>query len=241
MNASAADRTVMFGTSVISHQMQLYLMKRPGYRAAGKEFRMVFSDLSKAAFSSAVISLKAKGIIDIEGDDVVIFPEKVTIPGMILDRCWKAMRMERRFTVESIVNLTGYSPTQVREAIRRMIEQQAVKVLSKTARQPAVYQVALESVARPSRSRGRQSGSKVQKAWLLIRRIESFTFADISMRCNISSRYAKELIQSFRNAGYIEEIGKEDDGHTKVYRAKEGAPKEPPVVKNRTRMKRKGY
>ena len=241
MNASADDREVMFGTSVISHQMQLYLMKRPGCRASGKDFRLVFSDLSKAAFSSAVISLKAKGIIDIDGDEIVIFPDKATIPGIILDRCWKAMRIERRFTVESIVNLTGYTSVQVREAIRRMIEQQAIEVVYKTARKPAVYQVVVDSVVRPAKKRIRSTKSMVQKAWYLARRLGSFSFLDLSAICGISNRYSKELIQAFRKAGCIEEIGVAADGHTKLYRMMADAPAEPPVVKNRTRMKRKGY
>ena len=241
MKLGATEREALFGTSILSHQMQLDLLKRPGYRAGGKDLREVFSDLSKAAFSSVVISLQTRGIVVIEGKDVIILPEKASIPGVILDRCWKAMRIEGNFTVESIVNLTGYTPVQVREAIRQLLKQEAVKVIFKKPRLPAVYKVVTSEVVRPATRRERQPCSMVQKAWYLIRRLASFSFADISAICGMSSRYAKELVQSFKKAGYLEEIGIGADGHTKLYKLKEGAPEEPPMVKNRTRIKRKGY
>ena len=77
MALSAADRENLFGTSVVTYQMQLYLIKCPGGRIDGKAMRKAFADLSKAAFTTAIISLSGKGIISIEGDDVVIDPDKV--------------------------------------------------------------------------------------------------------------------------------------------------------------------
>ena len=241
MSVGAAEREVLFGTPVLSHQMQYYLLSRSGCRVSGREFRMVFADLSKATFSSAVISLKTRGIISIEGDDVVLVPEKVSIPGMILDRCWKAMRIEQRFTVEAISRLTGYSATQVREAIRRLLAQDAIRVLRKKGKAPCIYQVVSDSVVRPSSRSSRQRGNKVRSAWNLARRLGSFSFLDLVEILNISPRYAKELIQTFKKADLLQEMGVLTDGHTKVYEVIDGSPEEPPFVKNRARLKKKGY
>ena len=241
MPLSAADREVIFGTPVISYQIQLYLLKCPECRTSGKNLRMTFSDLSKAAFTTAMISLESKGIVAIDGMDVVLVPEKVNIRGVILNRCWKAMRIERKFTVKSITELTGYNHKQVREAIRSLTKQKAIGIVFKAPRKPVVYQVITDSVLRPAPEKKRQSDSLVQRAWKLAGKLGSFSFADLSEICKISNRYAKELISAFKSSGYIEEIGTAEDGHTKLYRMKEAAPEEPPVVKNRTRINRLGY
>ena len=241
MPVSAAEREVLFGTSVITYQMQIYLLKRPGYRANGKEFRTVFSDLSKAAFTSAVISLETRGIIAPDGEDVIIFPDKASIRGIILDRCWKAMHIEKRFTVSSICDLTGYTPEQVREAIRRFLIQGAVRTVLKVPFKPAVYEVVKDAAIRPVSRKRRHTGSLVENAWCFVRKASSFSFQDLVEKCGMSSRYAKDLVMMFKKAGVISEEGLAADGHTKVYRVKENAPVEAPVVKNSSRIKRVGY
>lgn len=241
MPLGAAERETLFGTPVVSYQIQLYLLKRPGFRAGGKELRTVFSDLSMAAFATAVIALESKGIIAEEDGDVVIFPEKASIRGIILDRCWKAMRMEGRFTVDRIAELTGYSHVQVREAIRRMTGQHAVRIVFKAPRKPVVYQIVKDTVIRPAPKKARCTDSKVARAWELAHRLAVFSFADIASVCGVSKAYAKELIRMFRQSGYLIDRGLGPDGHTRLYSLDESAPDEPPVVTNRTRIRRLGY
>ena len=230
MALSAADRENLFGTSVVTYQMQLYLIKCPGGRIDGKAIRKAFADLSKAAFTTAIISLSGKGIISIEGDDVVIDPAKVRIRGVILDRCWKAIRIEKRFTARRIAELTGSSVPQVRNAIREFQSFGAVQTLYRKGGQESIYMLARDTAIRPSAKRARPHKSKVKAAWNHMRKLGSFTVMDIAGYKGISRRYAKDLVQLFRKSGYICVSGVMPDGHMKIFKVTEDAPAEPPKV-----------
>ncbi len=230
MPLDAAERAALFGTESISHQIQRFLMKREGCRVPARELRMAFSDLSKATFASAVISLESKRIIMIEGTDVILDPARVSIPCFIRDRCWKAMRMERRFTAETISVLALCTPRQAKEAIRDLVNRGAVRVVYRKPGEQSIYEIASDAVIRPAGKRKRPGSSKVKAAWKRMRELGTFTVLDIDGFNGISRRYARDLIQLLRKCGCISPVGVMKDGHTKIYKVEADAPPEPPTV-----------
>ena len=176
------------------------------------------------------MDIPTKGIIAADGTDIVLDAGKVSIPSFIRDRCWKAMRMERRFTAETISVLALCTPRQAKDAIRDLVSRGAVRVIYRKPGELSIYEIVKDPVIRPAGKRKRPGNSKVKAAWKRMRDLGTFTVLDIDGFNGISRRYARDLIQLLRKCGCISPVGVMKDGHTKIYKVEADAPSEPPTV-----------
>lgn len=207
MRFAEQDRRVMFNSMQHSQQLQKFLMRRRGYGAPLTEVRDLFSDLSRGAFSSLLISARARGQIVLEDDMVRLDVEKADIRTSIKDVVWKDIRMLRTFTVKQVCEDTGLSSKAVTEALRAFCNQGLVSRSPKVVCKPTTYHLESDSVARPmilTRSTGKAAGVyEVLMTFTSPFSIYELKRALRGKGVEVSDRYLKELMASWRDAGIV--------------------------------------
>lgn len=117
MNISASDRACLLGSQSYSVQIQRILSQRQDATMAVGELRCYYMDLSEGRFQSTLATMKAHGILSLQGDDVTLL-RTTAASGAMADRIWRAVKMCRTFTVSQIVEIC---PDILPATIQRML------------------------------------------------------------------------------------------------------------------------
>ena len=217
MRLEEQDRRVVFNTTSPSQQLQKFLFKQPANSASMEDVREIFSDLSKGAFRSLLYSARARGYITIGEDDVVrLQVDQSDIRTSIRDIVWKYIRiLKNNFTVAQVCDDTGLKAKAVVEALRTFADQGLVVRSPKKVAMPTKYTLVSDSVSRPCDRR--KSGSKATQVHeVLVHMKGEFSIGDLKdalakAGVEVSNRYLRELLQSWRESGIVGVVN-EDKG-----------------------------
>lgn len=234
MPLGAADREILFGTPLPTKQIELYLAKQQNCTSSISDLRNAFADLSAGCFHSALIALKTRGVIETEGDSISLVGGGDT--GLSKsDMVWKAIRIERSFTVDRIASMTGLSITTVRHILNSFEKENIVRAVSRSKGKPTVYLFASEAVVRPKK-KSKRTGTESESIWNAVRSMrKDFTVQNLAKKLKAGNdRYVRMLVRQYRQDGLIElAYVDRNPSKPKVYRLTEKGRdmKETPVVR----------
>lgn len=100
MPIERAARNVLFGTPVVSHQIQKYMAQCKSCTVA--QLREDFFDISKALFFSTIFNLTSRGVLERDGEQLIYKGNPQDIKGSGADRAWKAALMLGTFTSDKL-------------------------------------------------------------------------------------------------------------------------------------------
>lgn len=178
MRLGERERKVIFGTPVVSYQLQKFLKNLPGYTCSVTDIEKFFFDLSKGRVYSTISSLKSKGILKLEGDMVTLLEYKVR--GNDSDKIWRAVRIQKTFTAKTIAQLTNLPYDRVKWVLRDLANQGAIeKVNESKGNHKTVYTLLNDQITRPKQNNAKPK--KCDIAWWLIRKSkeEGITLDDL--------------------------------------------------------------
>lgn len=234
MPLDAADREILFGTPLPTRQIELYLAKQQGCVSSIPELRKAFADLSSGCFHSALIALRTRGVVEIADDCISLIGGGDMEPSKS-DKVWKAIRIERRFTVERIASVTGLATMTVRHILNSFEKESIVRADFRSKGKPTVYSFVSDAVSRPKK-KNRRTGTEAESIWKAVRSMrKDFTVLDLVRKLSASNdRYIRMLVRQYRQDGLIELVytGR-NPSKPKVYRLTEKGrgTKEPPAVR----------
>lgn len=229
MSLNAEDRRNLFRTDSLQLQIQKFLLKRADFKVPKDELREFFGDVSNGAFQSALIALDTKGIIRNGEGEVILEKGSVRMLGAISDKVWRAIRIEKTFSIESLSQLTGLQQSQVRTVVGKLVRKGHVFFVGWSRGSIAdvkVYQVSTHSLCRPTRDS--KYLSDIDAVWnvLYLLRGNSITSNDVNnvlqeRDSNISARHLRRLLQDLSENNCIE---LRESGRQKVYWVPEDLP-----------------
>ena len=221
MQLGEQDRRVLFGTHQSSQQLQKYLMKRPNYTASISDVRDVFSDLSKGAFNSLLISARTRGQIEIKGDSIRLDISAADIRDSYMDIIWKDIRMLKSFTIKQVCEDTGLSERKVQNVLYTFHQQGLVSRSRKVVGKPTVYTLLSDEILRPLAGNKRKFTADV--IFEMTTKFSSpFCRADIQKKLkeegiSVSDNYVRDLLVQWHQAGLLTVYGPDRQGVTKRY------------------------
>lgn len=208
MRLDEQDRIALFSSQQPAQQLQRFLVKRPGRTASVSEIRDIFSDLSKGAFNSLLISSKTRGYIRFEGNNIVLSSDQVEIHMTNSDIVWKDIRLLKRFTARQICEDTNLTYDQVRNAISTMCKQDLLGRIT-TPGKATIYYLKTDSVIRPLQKRKKKflADTVFQHAKNLRQPFASFQLFDSLKRAKVkvSEKYVRELLAQWKYEDLIVE------------------------------------
>ena len=212
MRFAEQDRRVMFCTPRPAQQLQRFLARRSTHSAPLQEVRDLFSDLSRGAFMSLMISSRRRGLITF--DDEVVTLDRPDIQPSYADVIWKDIRMLRTFTFRDVVEDTGINEHTVRKHLAAFVRQGLVEKRRTSVLTPAMYVLLSDSVVRPLARRPR--GSTVADMIYSIVRSTSGLFSRATVEDElrrhgvvVERRYVSEMLRRLCTLGFVERL---DDG-----------------------------
>lgn len=223
MRLDAQDRHTLFMTPLPVQQLQKFLFKRQGHYASVEEIRELFSDLSKGAFNSMLISAKARGIIKSEGNTVTLVIEHTDIQTSYTDIIWKDIRILKTFTVSQIREDTGLSKDKIRTVLRTFCDQNLIVRGERKHGFETSYTLATDAITRPVNKK-KTKPCLADRVYEVVQTFEGpFTREDINaalniMKIKVSEKYLKELIVQWKYEGIIEGCTDVKPGVFKHYR-----------------------
>lgn len=218
MALDANDRALLYRTSVVSHQVQKYLLHCKDGRSTIAELKKFFYDLSSGLILSTLYSLRKRGVLEIVGDVVTVKPENVLIRGAQSDMVWRAIRLHTVFTIRDIAYLTQYSTSTVSYIIKDLVKTGAVKRVGKskkvvdeitnTIRQVTIYEATTTIPLRPIADNSGKTKTQADAIWIITKKLqEPWTITDILKRYPEAKRdYVKDLLKQWNGLGMIEKV-----------------------------------
>lgn len=206
MSLSADDRANLFGTYDLQLQIQRCLRNKPLYRESEENLRAVFCNVSEGAYLSVIISLCIRGVLRKDSGFIYLEIGHIMDSDIISDRVWRAIRIEKRFTSESIANLTGLDIRQIDKVFRKLKADGHIASLGwdfSSRKRLMVYRLVTDTIVRP-----RQYSDAAELVW---RALYGLRGSAIQPRDvielvgdSVSGRHIRKILRQFSDYGYIE-------------------------------------
>lgn len=139
------SRRDLFGTPVLSRQMQMFIASNG--TVGLDEIKRVFPDVSPKRISTTLYSLKKKGAI-VRDSGCWRNTGKVPVYGSASDGAWKAARILRTFKAEDIARIGDVSLDHAMHLCKEWFGHGDLVVIGKDG-QRLIYRLVSDSVARP--------------------------------------------------------------------------------------------
>ncbi len=151
MPIERSAREILFGTPVVSHQIQKYMAQRRSCTI--NDLRADFYDISRALFFSTIFNLTSRAVLKRDKDLVIYIGNPASeIKGCAADRAWKAALHMDTFTTDRLAFIAELNQRYATNLCRSWVRSGVIAVVGKKTvgyTNFKVYRIVKNTLIRP--------------------------------------------------------------------------------------------